>query len=324
MSELKFELRRRQKKVSEFWSVIYNEHNGKIISIEPGQVKNANSITLNYARVKKLLSGEINQNDYRVSLNENLGALDLVDIKKPLEYKKKHVYRGWLSAGESESYSNTPLRAILFADTGHIRFEASRAWTTKIKQGLDKNVVSDNIPFFISDIEDPHNLFGHDKIDLAEIIERGFWEKRLWAFMDHDVIQHILYHSQEIRINMPPVANGLTLVRTAHHAPFTEIIDEKTIISHRGAGKHISVFSKDGSLWAQSHYQQGCAIDNIAGNLTVAILTQPDPDYFVAWAEMPALMLRQEHPFELIPNWPAHITPSLLYKANNLDIGVLQ
>ncbi len=324
MTELKFELRRRQKKTPEFWSVFYNEHTGKIISIEPGQSTSANSLTLNYARVKKILSGETNQNDYRISLNENLGVLDLVDIRKPLEYRKKHVYRGWLSAGETDSFDNTPIRAILFADTGHIRFEASRQWTTKVKQGLDKNVVSENIPFFISDIEDPHNLFGNDEIKLSEIIERGFWEKRLWAFMDHDVIQHILYHGQEIRINMPPVASGLTLVRTAHHTQFTEIIDERTIISHTGPGKHVSVFAKDGGLWAQSHYRQGCAIDSITGNLTVAILTQPDPDYFIAWAEMPALMLRQEHPFELIPNWPAHVTPSLLYKANNLDIGVLQ
>lgn len=324
MSELKFELRRREKKRAEFWCVYYDEYSGKIKSIEPGNQQVAGALVVDYARVKKILAGEINQNDYRVSLNENLGVLDLVDIKRPLEYKKKQVYRGWLSSAESDSYAPAPLRATLFVDTGHIRFEASRVWTTKVKQGLERNTINDSIPFFISDVEDPHNLFGHDEISLAEVIERGFWEKRLWAFMDHGIIQKILYHGQEVRINMPPVADGLNFVRTQQHSPFSEIIDERTILSRTGPGKHLSVYSKNGSLWAQSHYTKGCAIDQITGNLSIAVLSQPDPDFFVAWAELPALMLRQEHPFELISNWPDHVVPSLLYKANNLDIGVLQ
>ena len=324
MSELKFELRRREKKRNEFWCVYYDEYSGKIKSIEPGSTQVAGALIVDYARVKKILAGEINQNDYRVALNENLGVLDLVDIRRPSEYKKKQVYRGWLSSAESDSYATSPLRATLYVDTGHIRFEASRVWTTKIKQGMDRNVVGDNIPFFISDVEDPHNLFGNDEINLSEIIERGFWEKRLWAFMDHSIIQRILYHGQEIRINMPPVASGLSLVRTAQHSQFSEIIDERTVLSRIGPGKHLSVYSKNGSLWVQSHYQKGCAIDQVTGNLSVAILSQPDPDFFVSWAELPALMLRQQHPFELISNWPDHVVPSLLYKANNLDIGVLQ
>lgn len=324
MSELKFELRRREKKQPEFWSIFYDEQSGRIRSIEPGQVQLAGALVVNYTRVKKILGGQINQNDYRVTFNENLGALDLVDIKRPQEYKKKQVYRGWLSAGETSEYEITPLRATLFLDTGHIRFEASRQWTTTLKENLDRNTIDHSIPFFISDIEDPHNLFGNDNINLAEIIERGFWEKRLWAYMDHDVIQKILYHDQRIRINMPPIAAGLSCLRIQHYSPFSEIVDEKTILSKTGPGKHLSIFVRNGSLWAQSHYQKGCAIDQLTGNLSVALLSQPDPDFFVAWAEMPALMLRQEHPFELISNWPDGMVPSLLYKANNLDIGVLQ
>lgn len=324
MSELKFEVRRREKKRAEFWCVNYDEHTGKIKSIEPGDRQVAGVLIVNYARVKKILAGESNQNDYRVSLNENLGVLDLVDIRRPLEYKKKQVYRGWLSAAESESYAPASLRATLFADTGHIRFEASRAWTTRVKDGLDRNTMSDSIPFFISDAQDPHNLFGYDSINLAEVIERGFWEKRLWAFMDHDIIQKILYHGQEVRINMQPVADSFNFVRAQQHSEFSEIIDERTILSRTGPGKHLSVYSKNGSLWVQSHYSKGCAIDQITGNLSVAVLSRPDPDFFVAWAELPALMLRQEHPFELISNWPDHVVPSLLYKANNIDIGVLQ
>lgn len=324
MAELKFELRRREKKRAEFWCVYYDEYSGKIKAIEPGHQPKAGVLVVNYARVEKILAGKINQNDYRVSLNENLGVLDLVDTKRPSEYKKKQAYRGWLSSAETDSYGPAPLRATLFVDTGHIRFEASRVWTTHIKHGLDRNSINENIPFFISDVEDPHNLFGHDEINLAEVIERGFWERRLWAFMDHGIIQKILYHGQEIRINMPPVANGLNFVRTQTHSPFSEIIDERTILSRTGPGKHLSVYSKDGSLWVQSHYSKGCAIDQITGNLSVAVLSRPDPDFFVAWAELPALMLRQEHPFELISNWPDHVVPSLLYKANNIDIGVLQ
>lgn len=324
MSELKFELRRRNKKRAEFWCVNYDEYSGKIKSIEPGDRQTAGTLIVNYARVKKILAGESNQNDFRVSLNENLGVLDLVDIKRPLEYKKKQVYRGWLSAAESDSYLPSSLRATLFADTGHIRFEASRAWTTRVKDGLDRNTIADTIPFFISDVKDPHNLFGYDTINLAEIIERGFWEKRMWAFMDHGIIQKILYHGQEVRINMQPVADSFNFVRARQHTEFSEIIDERTIISKAGPGKHLSVYAKNGSLWAQSHYSKGCAIDQITGNLSVAVLSRPDPDFFVTWAELPALMLRQEHPFELISNWPDHVVPSLLYKANNLDIGVLQ
>lgn len=324
MAELKFEVRRREKKRAEFWQVSYDEHSGKIKSIEPGDKQLAGLLVVNYARVKKILAGESNQNDYRVSLNENLGVLDLVDIRRPTEYMKKQLYQGWLSAAETDTYEPAPLRATLFVDTGHIRFEASRTWTTKVKHGLDRNIMSDSIPFFISDAQDPHNLFGHDSINLAEVVERGFWEKRLWAFMDHDIIQKILYHGQEVRINMQPVADGLNFVRTQQHSQFSEIIDEQTVLSRTGPGKHLSVYSKDGSLWVQSHYAKGCAIDQITGNLSVAVLSQPDPDFFVAWAELPALMLRQEHPFELISNWPDHVVPSLLYKANNIDIGVLQ
>lgn len=324
MTELKFELRKRTKQQHEFWSILYDKHSGRIKSIEPGQTANSTAIVVNYSRVKKILSGEANQNDYKIALNENIGALDLVDTRRPTDYKKKVVFQSWLTAGETEVYESTPLRAILYVDTGHIRFEASRIWTTRIKEGRDRDIIDDSIPFFISDAEDPHILFGQSNIQLQEIIERGFWETRTWAFMNHGLVQKILYHGQKVRINMPPVANGLSFIRSPTHSPFTEVIDEKTIISHVGQGKHISVFAKDGGLWAQSHYYAGSPIDNLQGNLTVAVLNGPDPEYFHSWAHMPALMLRQHHPFELVSNWPSHVTPSLLYKANNLDIGVLQ
>jgi len=323
MSELKFELRTRKKQRQEFWSIFYDTTDGKIKSIEPGQHAVADALIVNYARVKSILAGTTNQNDFRIELNENLGSLDLVDIRRPSEYKKKQVYSGWLSAAETTESALSPLRAILFADNGFIRFEASRLWTTQVKENLDKNSIDTHIPFFISDSEDPHNLYASEKINLQQIIERGFWEKRLWSFMNHDLIHQILYQGKTIRVNMPPVATGLQLHRIKQYSQFSNIIDEQTIISKVGIGKHITVFKKDGGLWAQSHYEKGGDIDRIAGNLTVAILLRDDPEYFACWAELPALMLRQQHPFELVPKWLHTGAPSVLYKANNLDIGVI-
>lgn len=323
MSDIKFELRKRKQVKQDFWSIKYNVNTGYIESIEAGNKLLPDHLVVSYARVKDILAGKLNQNDYRVTFNEKLGALDLVDIKRPTEFKKKHVWVGWLSVGESNLNIFSPLRAILFADTGILRIEASREWSTSLREAMYSRTDVDDIPFFISEIEDPHQLLGHDKIKLVDIIERGYWEKRLWSFMDHDNVQRLLYQGLQLRINMPPVANELSVTRMNQYSPFTGIIDESTTISHSGRGKHISVFSRDGGLWAQSHYEKGNAIDHLMGNLKVAIVNGDDPENFVAWAEMPALMLRQPHPFEILTNWQYQSTPSLLYKANNIDIGVL-
>ena len=323
MANIQFELRKRTKVRQDFWSIKYNVNNGHIESIEAGNKLLPDHIVVSYAKVKDILAGKLNQNDYQVTFNEKLGALDLVDIKRPTEFKKKHVWTGWLSAGESTTNILSPLRIILFADTGIIRVEASRNWSTSLGESMDRRSDLNDIPFFISDIEDPHQLLGYDKILLADIIERGYWEKRLWAFMDHDNVQRLLYQGLQIRINMPPVASEISLSRINQYSPFTGIVDESSVISHSGPGRHISVFTKDGGIWAQSHYEKGNAIDHLMGNLRVAVVKGDDPEDFVAWAEMPALMLRQHHPFEILPNWQYQSRPNLLYKANNLDIGVL-
>lgn len=323
MADIEFELRKRKKVRQDFWSIKYNVHNGYIESIEPGNKLLPDHLIVSYAKVKDILAGKINQNDYRVTYNEKLGALDLVDIKRPAEFKKKHVWVGWLSTGEANLNIFSPLRVILFNDTGIMRVEASREWSTSLRETMDRRTDLEDIPFFISDIEDPHQLLGHDKIKLVDIIERGYWEKRLWSFMDHDNVQRLLYQGLQMRINMPPVASELSLSRMNNYSPFTGIIDESSIISHTGKGKHISVFTKDGGIWAQSHYEKGSAIDHLVGNLRVAIVNGNDPESFVAWAELPALMLRQQHPFEILSDWQYQSRPSLLYKANNIDIGVL-
>lgn len=323
MADIQFELRKRTRTRQEFWSIRYDVNSGFISSIEPGSTPASDCLIVTYAKVKDILAGRLNQNDYRVAFNEKLGALDLVDIKRPTEFKKKHVYVGWLSAGEDELDIFSSLRIILFADTGILRVEASRDWSTGLRETMDKQSDVASVPLFISDIEDPHQLLGHTKVDLVDIVERGYWEKRLWAFMDHEIVKSILYHGQSIRINMPPVARELSFGRISQYSPYTGIIDESSILSHVGHGRHISVFCKNGGVWAQSHYEKGSAIDHLVGNLRVAVINGNDPDAFVAWAEMPALMLRQHHPFEILPEWQYQNRPSLLYKANNIDIGVI-
>jgi hypothetical protein len=61
----------------------------------------------------------------------------------------------------------------------------------------------------------------------------------------------------------------------------------------------------------------------VFGNLKVAILNNDDPENFHSWSELSALMLRQHHPFEIVADWPYQTLPQVLYKASNIDIGVL-
>ena len=323
MAEVEFELRKRKRKASEFWSINYDQSSGKILSIEPGQSNFPNSLTVSYPKVKSLLAGTTNQNDYRVAFNEKLGALDLVDVKKPTSFKKKHMWRGWISTGEYHGDPLSDIRVILFNDSGILRVETTRVWSTSLKEKLDHSQAEDTVPVFITDDEDPHQLFGHTQIRLIDVIERGYFESRLWSFMDHDIVQKILYHGQKVRVNIPPVASNLFFTRIQAYSPYTGVADEQTVLSHNGRGKHISVFLKDGGVWAQSHYEQGSPVDQLVGNLSVAVVNGSDPESFVSWAELPALMLRQHHPFEIVDKWPYQSLPSLLYKANNLDIGVV-
>ena len=180
-----------------------------------------------------------------------------------------------------------------------------------------------NVPLYITDQGDPHQLFGTVTVNVEEIIERGFWETRLWAFMDHDIVQQILYQGQKIRMNILPIASNLFFTRISTYSAYSGVTDNQTILSHSGKGKHISVFLKDGGVWAQSYYELGSPIDQLVGNLSVAIVLENDPENFVAWAELPALMLRQNYPFELLPEWQYQSRPNVLYKANNIDIGVM-
>ena len=320
---IQFELRRRQRVKQDFWSVFYDTESGKILSIEPGQSLASNSLSITYARVQKILSGQANQNDFRVAFNEKLGTLDLVDLKRPAEYKRKQKqnWYHWLNQTEYSTESLTDLKATLFEENGFLRVECSREWGQHIRESPSNISAFD---LYLTDIEDPHHMFGYTSVDVQQLVERGYWEQRTWSFMDHAMVQKILYHNQHTRINLPPIAQSLSFRRSKQYFPFAGIIDDQTVVSHPGPGQHITLFVKDSSVWAQSHYEPGCVLDDIVGNLRAGLIERNEPDAFVDWVEFPVLMLRQTRPFELVAEWNDPLPPSLLYKANNIDIGVLQ
>lgn len=322
MSTLKFELRKRDKPPQQFWSVFYDTDSGKIISITPGPTQSLNCLIVPFSKVKDILAGQTSQHNFRVKFSKSIGVLDLVDESTEPALKSHLDWLNWLTHGESDNATAAILNVILFADSGIIRVEANRAWTTKLKEQLDKELASEQLPLYVTDEQDTHELFGNTTIALIEIIERGYWEGRLWTFMDHELVQTILYHDQRIRINIPPVADSLCFTRASIYYPYSAVTDNQTIISHSGAGKHISIFVKDRAVWAQSHYTTGSAVDSSDGNLVMALTCGDDPDYFHSWVVLPALMLRQEFPFKILDIWPYQTRPFAIYKASNIDIGV--
>jgi len=268
------------------------------------------------------LSGKNNQNNFKVEFNESIGSLDIVDTRRPQDYKnikKKQSWYDWLTVAEGSTANLTEIKSSLFVEQGFLRIECNREWS----QYHREQDQLDSIDCYISAADDPHMIFGHICIPVNDLTERGYWEKRLWSFMNHDLVTQILYHEQQIRINIPPVAASLSLFRFKDYFPFSGIVDDQTVLSHPGPGKHISVFVENNTIWAKSHYENGSAIDQIRGNLRAAMVWNSEPDNFLGWVEIPALLLRQQFPFELVKNWQDKRPPDLLYKANNIDIGVI-
>lgn len=323
MANIKFEVRTRKKQIPELWTINYNTANGQINSIEPGQQKSASSLVVNYSKVKDLLAGKLNQTDFKVAFDKSLGALDLVNSKKHAESSRRHVWKGWLSTSEYQGDPLSDLRVILFNDTGGIRVEATRIWITALRERLEIDYCNESLQLFITDAEDPHQLFGQLSIKLMDLAERGYYESRLWSIMDHDMVKNILFKGQRIRINTPPIASSMFFTRLSAYTEFSGVADGQTIISHAGQGKHISLFAHNGGLWAQSYFEPGSPIEQLVGNLKLAILNSDDPDDFNCWAELPALMLRQSVAFEVLDKWPHQLLPHVLYKASNIDIGAL-
>lgn len=322
MSDIKFEVRTRKSKALNFWSVFYDLESGEILSIVPGEHKTANALIVSYAKIKDLLSGRANQNNYRIKFVEELGAIDLVDYSSVQDMLRKKDWITWLGAREKEGDPVSSIRVLLFNDTGIVRIEADPAWTTALREEFNEDVIKNTIPLYISDEQDAHIVFGIINVKLADIVEKGYWENRLWAFMDHGLVQRILYQGQRIQVNIPPVTHSISFFRSNSYYAYSGITEHQTVISHLGVGKHISIYVDNGTIWAKSHYEKGSAIDLLVGNLKLAITSDVDPEYFYSWAELPALMLRQEHPFKVTDEWPYSTLPFVIYKANNLDIGV--
>lgn len=323
MANIKFELRTRKKNIPELWTINYNVANGQINSIEPGQLKAAGSLVVDYNKVKDLLAGKLNQNDFKIAFDKTLGTLDLVNSKKHAEATRRHVWKGWLSSGEYQGDPLSDLRITLFNDTGGIRVEATRVWITALREKLEIDYCNESLQLFITDEEDPHQLFGQLSIKLIDLAERGYYESRLWSVMDHNIVKDILFAGRRVRINTPPIASSMFFTRLSEYAEFSGVAEGQTVISHSGQGKHISLFCQDGGLWAQSYYEAGSPIEQLTGNLKLAILSSDDPDDFICWAELPALMLRQSFAFEVFDKWPYQTTPYVLYKASNIDIGAV-
>jgi len=323
MANIKFELRTRKKQIPELWTVNYNIDDGQIKSIEPGQLKAAGSLVVSYSKVKDLLAGKSNQNDFKIAFSDTVGSLDLVNVKQHDAFKKRHIWKGWLSTSEYQGNPLSDLRITLFNDTGILRIEATSVWVTSLRERLETDYIDESLQLFITDEEDPHQLFGQLSVKLIDIAERGYYEGRLWSIMDHDLVKNILFKGQRIRINTPPIASSMFFTRLSEYSTFNGIVDGQTVMSHPGQGKHVSLYLKDGGLWACSYYQPGSPLEQLVGNLKIAILAGDDPDNFYGWAELPALMLKQPFAFEVLDKWPYQTTPHVLYKASNIDIGAL-
>lgn len=133
---IQFELRRRERKRNEIWSVQYNIHTGQIIGIEPGSSTATDRLTLSFAKVRPILEGTKNQANFRVGFNEAIGALDLIDVRaaKPVITKKKQRSHGWLTIGEYQGDIDSDLRALLFNENGILRVEASACGRAVLKK----------------------------------------------------------------------------------------------------------------------------------------------------------------------------------------------
>lgn len=318
---IQFELRKRQRNRPDFWTITYDTHDGRILNIEPGQREEANTLVVSFARVQGILAGKENQNNYVVDYNEKVGVIDLIDLNQiPRARRSQQIWNQWLTQ-DTQGYVKLPdLKCTIFFDKDLMRIESSRAWSTRILENPGR---IENFSIYITDQEDPHWLLGDIKISTVNLIEKGYCEYRLWNFLSATDLDRIKVSEMPIRINLPPIAKSLGLHKEKVYYPFTGVADGQTIMSHGGAGKQITVFVKESKLWAQSNYHPGSPIDDIIGNMQAGVFVDDDPDNFWGWVEFPALMLRQNKPFVIAKDWPEGFVPNLLYKANSVDIGVL-
>lgn len=315
---IKFGLRKRSTDRG-FWSVRFDVNNGKIVSIEPGDSMAADRLVVSYAKVKNILAGLENQENFRVSFDNKIGDLDIINVKVNHPVKKRQTWNSWLTSAEVKETNLCDIKCVFFEDQ-ILRIEASRRWSTKLAENPNR------IPSFsvyVTDEQDPHLFLGMFSVPTARLIEKGYYETRLYAFMNPSIVDAVMLEKYKIRVNLPPVAETMEMVRYKKYFPFTGIIDDQTVISHGGEGKHVTLFLKGQEIWAQSHYHPGSAIDDVKGSIRAGMFLD-DPDNFLGWIEFPALMLRQSVPFKVLGTWSRSRPPDLLYKANNIDIGVLK
>ena len=188
MADIKFSIRKRKKAKQEFWSVEYNDK-GNITKISPGvQADNPSSLSVSYSKIQNILSGAESQSNYIVTINEKIGALDLVDRRSISEYKvSENNYNQWHSISLYEESENPELKFVLFPDKGIIRLEPNRIWTTRAME----NRQSEPLKIYITDSTDPHILLGNIDIKLQPLLEKGYSEFSLWDLINPLVLSLI-------------------------------------------------------------------------------------------------------------------------------------
>ena len=70
---IQFELRKRSKKVQNFWTVYFDTSTGKILDIESGSKPRNDALVVSFDKIKHILSGKNNQNNFKVEFNESIG-----------------------------------------------------------------------------------------------------------------------------------------------------------------------------------------------------------------------------------------------------------
>jgi len=305
------------------WTIIYEPIRGAIRSIVAGHKNVDNSLVVPLARVTRILAGTSNQNNYRVLFNEKLGVMDLIEITGLAALKKKIAAPAWLTVAEGQYAQSAGLHATLFSNNGVLRIEATRQVIRQCKEMLSKGRINDKLSIFMTDESDPHILLGRLDMTLTELLEHGHCDVILWSVINHDIVSEILYRNKRVRINMPQVAGSISFVRTNEYVRYLGTVEDHLTMSHRGNGKHITIFLHEGKILAHSHFAIDSPINTCVGNMNIALLNGDDPNMFVKWATLPALLLRQPEPFEIAAEWPNDMPLHVLYTTHNLDIGVL-
>lgn len=312
--EIRFEVRKRQRR-QHFCTVCYDPANGRVLSVESGENVGQNRLVVPLDRVRNILLGKESQDHYLVTFNKSSKVMELTNVYKPVDFDP--YWKKWLS--ESESESNDADLTCLILENRILRVEANRNWCDSLKGDLEN---LRRVSVYLTEKEDPHEYLGKVDIPVSELVDQGYAERRLYSFLSPGQVDALVAGRIDLRVNVPPLAKSIALVRKDRYFPYAGCNDDQTSVGHPGRGRDITIFVEDSTLWAQSHYHVGSPIDMLSGSLRIATFAD-DPEDFLGWHDLPVLLLRQNEPFVLAKDWH-HMRPvNVLYKQSKIDIGVL-